>query len=260
MEHHAIGACVFPRREVQSHIVYLHTGASVQADIESRSFTGRQWIRPGTVWVMPRGSEHAVRFQNRVEGLSVSFDPAHFTELLASTGAREQRLLGDGLFEGPKQLQHTMWALWHESLAPTEPGLLAAESLATVLASMLPQSSGSVRPLQRARSSGLSGRQLTTILELVRDNVAEPLALKTMADAVHLSSFHFLRAFKATTGCTPHQFVLETRIEAAKSLLRDRRRTIAEVGTLVGFPHPSHFARAFRKCVGVSPNEFRREK
>lgn len=94
MEHHAIGASLFPKREVQSHIVYLHTGASVQAEIESRSYTGRQWIRPGTVWVMPRGSEHAVTFHNRVEGLSVSFDPIRFSELRAGASAREERSLG----------------------------------------------------------------------------------------------------------------------------------------------------------------------
>lgn len=85
-----------------------------------------------------------------------------------------------------------------------------------VLASMLLQHSGSVRPLERTRPADLSGRQLTSILELVRDNVSEPLSLSRMADAVNLSSFHFLRAFKATTGSTPHQFVLEQRIEAGK--------------------------------------------
>lgn len=258
MEHHAIGPSQFPRREAQSHVVYLHTGAPVQAEVESRSISGRRLIRPGTVWVMPHGSEHAVSFRDKVEGLSISFDPTRFSEFFASAGEGEPCPLKEGLSDEKPQLRYTMWALWHESLVPAEPGLLAAEGLARVLAQLLIYTPGAERPSRSQRPSGLSGRQLTTVLELVRDNVSEPLSLQRMADAAGLSSFHFLRAFKATTGCTPHQFVLQQRIEAARSLLRDSRKTISEVSVLVGFPYPSHFARAFRQVVGVSPNEFRR--
>ena len=259
MEHHAIDSSQFPRREMQSNIVYLHTGASVLAEIESRPFSGRRWIRPGTVWVMPQGSEHAVLFHNRVEGLGISFDPLRFRELLVSTNAGRGCFVDECLLAETPQLQHTMRALWHESLRPTEPGLLAAEYLATAVAHMLIHVSGPGRKPGRGTLLGLSGRQLTTILDLVRDNLSEPLSLQMMADTLGLSTFHFLRAFKRTTGCTPHQYVLEQRIEAAKDLLRQRHRTIAEVGVLVGFSHPSHFARTFRKAVGVPPHQFRRD-
>ncbi|MBV9295577.1 MAG: hypothetical protein JO145_08385 [Acidobacteriaceae bacterium] len=82
IEHHALEKIEFPRREAQSHIVYMHTGASVQADIEGPGFSGRKWLRPGMVWVMPQGSEHAVRFHAKVEGFGVSFTPDRFEQLL----------------------------------------------------------------------------------------------------------------------------------------------------------------------------------
>ena len=88
VEHHAPKQTEFPRREAQSHIVYMHTGASVQAEIEGPGFSGRRWLRRGMVWVMPQGSEHAVRFDGNVEGLGVSFTPEHFDRLLASGGAQ----------------------------------------------------------------------------------------------------------------------------------------------------------------------------
>ncbi len=208
---------------------------------------------------MPQGSEHAVKFHHRVEGLSISFDSVRFCELFACTSGGEELSLVERLSYERPQLGLTMRALWHESLSPAEPGLLAAEGLARVLAQqLLLQGPGTGRPYGQQGLPGLSGRQLRTVLELIQDNVSEPLSLQIMANSAGLSSFHFLRAFKATTGCTPHQFVLQRRIEEAKRLLGEPGRTISEIGVLVGFSHPTHFARTFRKAVGVSPNEFRR--
>lgn len=258
LEHHAIEASAFPRREVQSHVVYLHTGPRVLAEIEGEAVSGRRWIRPGMVWVMPQGSQHAVLFHSRVEGLSLSYAPARWQAMLASTpsvGARD--LQEDRLLQQP-QLEHIMRALWLESLAPSEPGLLAAECLATALAHVLLQQPQHGGPADEKAAPGLTGRQLRHVVELVRDQLAEPLPLTAMAAAAGLSVFHFLRAFQRTTGLTPHRYVLEQRMEAAKDLLRQPQRTVAEVGVLVGYAHATHFARAFRQHVGLSPRQFQR--
>jgi AraC family transcriptional regulator len=61
-------------------------------------------------------------------------------------------------------------------------------------------------------------------------------------------------------GCTPHRYVLHERIGRAKIALRDPRCTVLDAAVISGFPNPSHFARVFRRFVGVSPSQFQSDQ
>ena len=75
----------------------------------------------------------------------------------------------------------------------------------------------------------------------------------------HMSPDHFARSFKAATGLSPHQYVIQRRVERAKTLLSDTGLTVAEVARAVGFSNPSHLATHVRRVLGVSPGALRRE-
>jgi AraC-like DNA-binding protein len=82
--------------------------------------------------------------------------------------------------------------------------------------------------------------------------------LEQMASIADLSSYHFARQFKATTGLPPHQYVIARRIERAQHLLqRDGELGLVEVALRVGFAHQSHFSFHFKRIVGVTPGQFR---
>ena len=72
-----------------------------------------------------------------------------------------------------------------------------------------------------------------------------------------LSPFLFSRVFKVATGMTPLQFATRERITYAQQLIRETSRSLIEIGIEVGYSNPSHFAKVFRKVVGVTPTEFR---
>jgi AraC family transcriptional regulator len=72
-----------------------------------------------------------------------------------------------------------------------------------------------------------------------------------------LSPFHFARAFKASTGLAPHQFVTARRMERAKTLLLESRASVVEVAHAVGLSNVSHFRRMFRAHLGMLPGELR---
>ena len=71
-----------------------------------------------------------------------------------------------------------------------------------------------------------------------------------------MSLFHFARAFRQATGCTPHQYVLEQRLCTARTLLHDPKLPIGEIASTIGFTH-SHLTAAFRRHMGMTPSEFR---
>jgi AraC family transcriptional regulator len=114
-------------------------------------------------------------------------------------------------------------------------------------------------PTRNHRRLGLSTRQLGVVTDFIRDNLARPIRLSELASLADLSPSQFGRAFKTSTGTTPHLWHLSARIESAKRLLADRRYGLAEIALDTGFSEQSHFNRAFRAATGVSPGAWRRD-
>lgn len=94
--------------------------------------------------------------------------------------------------------------------------------------------------------------------EFMRERAAGPLLLRDVAGHVGLSPFHFLRVFRGVFGVTPHQYLVQTRVERAAGLLRDSEVPVTELAFAVGFGDLSNFVRTFHRLVGLSPGRYRR--
>jgi AraC family transcriptional regulator len=114
------------------------------------------------------------------------------------------------------------------------------------------------RPVQIYRG-GLGSARLRRIKELVHARMEDDLSLDEMAQSVGLSSAHFARMFRKSTGQTPHQFVLRQRLERAKAMLRAPDTRVLDVAVACGFKTQQHFAQVFRGVWGVSPTEYRQD-
>jgi AraC family transcriptional regulator len=134
---------------------------------------------------------------------------------------------------------------------------LFGESLVAAMAARL--SNLDRRPPRNHRRLGLSARQLSVVTDFIHDNLAQPIRLSELASLADLSPSQFGRAFKISTGTTPHLWHLDARIETAKGLLAQHHYSLVEVALDTGFSEQSHFNRAFRAATGVSPGAWRRE-
>ena len=105
---------------------------------------------------------------------------------------------------------------------------------------------------------GLTARQFAAARELMEARLAEPIPLADLAAAVSLSVSQFSRQFKASTGETPHRFLMRLRAEAACRLLRSSTLSIPEVATRCGFSHQEHLTRVLRAQSGITPAVVRR--
>src|ERR1700744_1086286 len=114
------------------------------------------------------------------------------------------------------------------------------------------------RPAQLSRG-GLGSARLRKIKELIHAKIGDDLSLDEMAQSVGLSTAHFARMFRKSTGETPHQFVLRQRLERAKTMLRAPDARVLDVALACGFKTQQHFAQVFRVVWGVSPTEYRHE-
>jgi AraC family transcriptional regulator len=104
---------------------------------------------------------------------------------------------------------------------------------------------------------GLGSARLRRIKELVHAKIEDDLGLDEMAESVGLSTAHFARMFRKSTGETPHQFVLRQRLARAKAMLRAPDARVLDVAVACGFKTQQHFAQVFRDAWGVSPTEYR---
>jgi AraC family transcriptional regulator len=109
----------------------------------------------------------------------------------------------------------------------------------------------------RMYRGGLTSARLRKVVELVDAKIEDELTLDEMAESVRLSTAHFSRAFRKSTGESPHQFVLRHRVERAKEMLRAPEARVLDIALACGFKTQQHFARIFRRICGVSPTEYR---
>ncbi len=141
-------------------------------------------------------------------------------------------------------------------------GRLYAESLANALANTLIRDYSSLgrtaaRKAAREDTGGLSRRALKDAIDYIGDNLEKDLRLAEIAGAAHMSTYHFSRLFKESTGLTPHRYVIERRVQRARELLCVSTLPIAEIARLCGFANQSHLNRHFKRLLGVNPTALR---
>jgi AraC family transcriptional regulator len=113
---------------------------------------------------------------------------------------------------------------------------------------------------QKVAKGGLSPWQLRRVLDYLAENLSRDVPMRELADLIGLSQSHFSRAFKASTGSAPYQWLMQGRCKRAKQLLLEDRLGLAEIALDTGFSDQSHFTRVFVRSVGTSPGAWRRER
>ena len=102
-----------------------------------------------------------------------------------------------------------------------------------------------------------AARHLLRAKDLADRRYREPLDVRTLAQAAHLSPAHFSREFRREFGESPHQYLLTRRLERAAALLRNTDRTVVEICFSVGLSSVGSFTTSFTRAYGLSPTAYR---
>jgi len=171
-------------------------------------------------------------------------------------GAREVALR-NRFMARDRQLESIAWAMKSELEVGSPSGQLYLDGLALSAAARLVAGHSSVTVEER-RCGGLDGRRLKRTLEFIEANLAEELSLLRLAAVAEMSTSHFRAGFRESVGVPVHQYVIERRVERAKSLLMREDQSIAEIALAAGFTHQSHLARHMQRSTGFSPLQMKR--
>jgi len=134
----------------------------------------------------------------------------------------------------------------------------AIENLSLILAGYF------IRHLQHnlpARPHNIPERNISNIkkvLSYMNENYTSGMSCAEMADLVKMDRYGFIRSFKANTGKTPYEYLLDLKIEKAKKMLMSKDYSITEISMMCDFSSHSHFTTTFKKKTGISPSEYRK--
>jgi AraC family transcriptional regulator len=220
--------------------------------------------QPGALSIVPLGARPRAVMQEDMDVLHIYLPAGLPIRLL------EQSELGSGtveLVDPCLKVDATAQRIGREFLAELRQerplSRLRVDTLGQDMAIHLIRSHSNMAhfPQSRWRSRGeLANWQVKRVEDYLMSNISEDVRLATLADLVGLSTFHFCRAFKASTGHAPHQYQILIRIERAQRLLGTTTLPITEIAAQVGYDDPNQLARMFRRCAGVSPSEYRRKR
>jgi AraC family transcriptional regulator len=143
---------------------------------------------------------------------------------------------------------------------PDRVSLLFVDYVSLALGSHVAQAYGGMKSVVALRQGGLAAWQERRAKELIIANLEGNLSTGDLARECSLSAGHFARAFRRSTGLSPHQWLVWYRVEKAHGLLRDGAPSLAEIARACGFADQSHFTRAYTRLRGISPGAWRRQR
>jgi AraC family transcriptional regulator len=108
------------------------------------------------------------------------------------------------------------------------------------------------------RSPGvITDKRLARVVEYMTIHFADPIDLDRLSREAGMSKFHFAHLFRERTGTSPHRYLVQLRLSAARRMLASTERTVAEIAASSGFDSPAHFGAAFRRRYQETPGAFR---
>ena len=258
-EHRAVDAGSLESHTFDAHVLMLPIGQDpvrFWSRLNGHSVSGL--IEPGRFRFLAHGDTLATSWNASLQGLFLTLPQALFTQALGEHVDRPIELVSRLMPHEDQLLAHLLHAIKAYTLGKRLGGQLFEQSLLTTVAAHVAMKYGT------GRRNLLCGPRLPRwkhqrLQEFIREHLHSDLNLNVLAGVMNMSPYHLGRVFRATTGKSLWQYVLECRAKEAHRLIAARpAQPLSSVADACGFESYSQFIAVFRKFYGQLPSEFRR--
>src|SRR5229473_6284080 len=257
LENYTVPAVFIPRHEHPEHFLHVVLSGAVKYEVNTRGQTFRFSSRPGTTFLLPRGTVDEVNWAGPTQRMAVAIHPSLLTSALDETAHEADVELTEHWDLIDRHILGLLLEMTADLDDSSPAGTIYGESLANALAVYLVKRYAVRQVIPVIYKGGLPRFRLKRVLDYIAASLDEDISLSQLAAIAGMSPHYFSELFKQSTGRAPHNYVLLQKIERAKQQLRDPKRSIIDAGLDSGFQNPSHFARVFRRVVGTTPSSFR---
>ena len=265
MEQHEFSADEWPAAELSGLLLCLWNSPQTKR-CDHPDTNGKfvpKLVHPGTLSLYTPGALPSVRTCGPGSGLLCAFDTKFLLAL--PEGIRTEsnmRSVADGVISQDKRCfrdapaQHILEQLSDEARRGGHAGAIYANQLIrTLCARLLELAHAGRRVWLKNKIDTCTAHRLSDRLEAATET---GLDLDTLAAESGCSQRQLLRSFRAGSGRSPHQYILDLRIEKARRLMLTPRLSLMDIALECGFASQAHFTYAFRQRQGLPPSDFRR--
>jgi AraC family transcriptional regulator len=246
-------AGTFPPNPHRNLRVIATLGAGWEMDVDD---AGRFRYDHGDVCLVPPRLKRRASMSQTSEVLMISYEDRLMNRLAAEIGLSNP-LESLSLKKLNDPVVHQFVHLLSDEFCPqSDAGASYCEALGLSLLGYLLRGRSQIMH-GAATSTGLSPQRLRLCQQFIDGNKSSEISVAQLAGVLDMSISHFTRAFKGSTGMSPHGYVTECRLDAARVLLRNSTRPLNEIAVEVGFGSPSHFGAVFKRRSGMTPTEYR---
>ena len=238
------------------HFLSAHLNTPCQLSARWNGTPRRIRSLPGDSIIMCADQENSWEGSGEIDELQIFIDPRLLLEAAAELSDKTFGLV-EGIGIRDPMVSVIAARIVEELSNPSSSSKLVGDAMAHALIAQLLSRHSNFRPATAMLRIDMPAHKVRAAIEYIEAHLNHDLSIDLMAAAVNMSAFRFARGFKKETGRSPHQFLLERRVEFAKDLLRSTDRKLVDIAHSVGFANQSHFAAVFRQRCQMTPMAYR---
>ena len=242
------------------HVVMTHPSGSQRLERRTGKSVAIATARPGIVTIIPAGSTSRWDIHQPMDVVQLYLPQKTLERIAAEAGTKAPGELLERTGHPDSVTSRLLLSATNGLESSAALDALFRQQLTDLVATRLLAEHVDAPATFQPTLGGLSPSVLRRAIERLRSDSDADVSLAALAADADLSRFHFCRAFKESTGLSPHAWLRQHRLEQAMNMLRDTDEQVVSIAAALGYSSQTAFAAAFRKLTGETPSDWRRRR
>jgi AraC family transcriptional regulator len=240
------------------HVIMAYNGAVQRIERRSGRFVSTGTFRPGVVIIIPEGSSSRWDIPKPVDVVQLYLPHSTLARVADEADTSKPKDLLERTAHPDPITSRLLLSAADVLESNAALDALFRQQLTDLLATRLLAAHTGAPAVDQPVVGGLAPKALMRAIERLRSDSDADVSLAALAAEAGLSRFHFCRAFKESTGLSPHGWLRQHRLEQAMQMLREADVSVVSVAAALGYASQTAFAAAFRRLTGDTPTDWRR--